>query len=56
VPGILKWGDVSLAAAICAAKVEFVDPISMDGNPLDENAKLAFDAELAHFKRVTSVT
>lgn len=55
VPKILKWGDVSLAAAICATEVEFIDPISMDGDPLDENAKLAFDAELAHFKRVTRV-
>lgn len=33
-PGILRWGDVSLAAALSNAGVTFINPVSMGGIPL----------------------
>ena len=33
-PGFLKWGDVSLAAALSSANVLFINPVSMSGNTI----------------------
>lgn len=33
-PGILSWGDVSLAAAIASKEIEFIDPVTVSGNPV----------------------
>jgi hypothetical protein len=34
-PGFLKWGDVSLAAALTGKDVEFIRPVSMSGSPIE---------------------
>nr|WP_295865557.1 acetylxylan esterase [uncultured Chitinophaga sp.] len=34
VPGILPWGDVSLAAALTGREVELIAPVDMSGNPV----------------------
>lgn len=34
-PGFLKWGDVSLAAALSQAVVVWHSPVSLSGNPVD---------------------
>ncbi len=34
VPGILRWGDISLAAALAGCPVTFVEPVMMDGSPI----------------------
>lgn len=41
IPGILKWGDVSLAAALSGREVTFIHPVTMSGNTVSgENAGL----------------
>lgn len=35
VPGILPWGDVSLAAALTGREVELIAPVDMSGNPIN---------------------
>ncbi len=35
VPGILPWGDVSLAAALSGKNTVFIRPVSMSGNPIE---------------------
>lgn len=36
-PGILSWGDVSLAAAITSKDIKFIDPVTVSGNSLSGN-------------------
>jgi len=38
VPGILPWGDVSVAAALSGKNILFIDPVSMSGRPLDDRS------------------
>ena len=33
-PGILEWGDISLAAALSGAEINFVNPVSISGREL----------------------
>ena len=33
-PGILKWGDISLAAALSGKNITFISPVTMSGTPL----------------------
>ena len=44
-PGFLAWGDVSLAAALTGKKITFVDPVTMSGNIVDNDALHAFHRE-----------
>ena len=48
-PGFLKWGDVSLAAAL-ADKVEFVSPRAYDGTPLTAKAAQDLKKEIASLR------
>ena len=45
VPGFLKWGDVSLVAALGGAEARFVEPVLMDGSPVTGNAVQALKKE-----------
>jgi hypothetical protein len=40
IPGILKWGDISLAAALTGRSIEFTGPVTMSGTPVSKD-KLA---------------
>ena len=44
-PGILKWGDVSLAAALGGKDITFINPVSMSGTPLDADRLKESQAE-----------
>ncbi len=46
-PGFLKWGDVSLAAALGRGRVAFVSPRSSDGTEYSPAEVRAFEAEIA---------
>jgi hypothetical protein len=35
-PGFLKWGDISLAAALSGKKITFISPVTMSGKPIGE--------------------
>ena len=50
-PGFLKWGDVSLAAALCDAPVRFISPRAYDGTPYRAEEEAAFRAECAALRR-----
>jgi hypothetical protein len=37
-PGILRWGDISLMAALSSKNVTFIDPVTMSGHRLQEES------------------
>lgn len=55
VPGILKWGDVSLAAALSANAIYIKNPVTMSGRPLDESEISQFKAEFERVRGKTGV-
>src|SRR5690554_18624 len=44
-PGILKWGDLSLAAGIAGGEISFIDPVSMSGRKLSEKELAYYEDE-----------
>jgi hypothetical protein len=44
-PGILKWGDISLAAGLSGTKITFVNPVTISGGELGSNELNRFQAE-----------
>nr|WP_068888574.1 acetylxylan esterase [Pedobacter panaciterrae] len=53
IPGILKWGDVSLATALSSASVVFKDARSMSGNLPEAAQKALITAEFEALKKYT---
>jgi Acetyl xylan esterase (AXE1) len=45
IPGILKWGDISLAAALSGKNLQFINPVSMSGNPITGEKLSAAETE-----------
>jgi hypothetical protein len=50
-PGILNWGDVSLAAGLTAGDVIFIDPVSMSGVPVSSSQLNNIKAEFEEVKK-----
>ncbi len=50
-PGFLKWGDVSLAAAISGSKVRFCSPVRMDGSGLPVEELTKTEGEFSTIRR-----
>jgi hypothetical protein len=46
-PGIMKWGDISLAAAMSGARIKFISPVFSDGQKLTGREKRAWEKEFA---------
>ena len=46
VPGFLKWGDVSLAAALTDSDLTLARPVRMDSAPYDQAAAQALEQEI----------
>lgn len=44
-PGILKWGDVSLAAGLSNTDITFINPVTMSGKALEEDVQQAYHSE-----------
>ena len=44
-PGILKWGDISLAAGLSGKEVEFRNPVTMSGHAVDEEQMKSYRVE-----------
>jgi dienelactone hydrolase len=44
-PGFLKWGDISLAAALTGKNVEFRNPVTMSGNLISNEKKKEVKSE-----------
>ncbi|GAB3245873.1 hypothetical protein GCM10027347_00330 [Larkinella harenae] len=53
VPGILNWGDVSLAAALGAPNVRFINPVTIAGRPLSESQLTEFKQEFVQLRQKT---
>jgi hypothetical protein len=45
VPGILNWGDVSLAAGLSGKVVTIIDPVTMSGRPIESEKLKDFQTE-----------
>ena len=50
-PGFLRWGDISLAAALCPAGTKIVSPRAYDGTPYTAAEEAAFRDECAALRR-----
>ena len=53
-PGILKWGDVSLAAALSGKNITFISPVTMSGNPLGPERLKEYQAEFDKIGKLCS--
>jgi len=51
-PGILKWGDLSLAAALTGTDISFIDPVTMSGEALDDAQHKQYKAEYEKVRRL----
>jgi hypothetical protein len=49
-PGILKWGDVSLAAGLSGTDVTFINPVTMSGHGLEEDVWQACHSEFEELR------
>ena len=49
---ILVWGDVSLAAALSGKSVQFINPVSMSGNPLSKEKLQVVSAEFEQMRKL----
>lgn len=51
IPGFLKWGDVSLAAALSGVNITFINPLTMSGRPLPDNKMSEFQTEFEQLRK-----
>ncbi|MFA7173442.1 MAG: acetylxylan esterase [Kiritimatiellia bacterium] len=51
-PGILKWGDISLAAALSNKDLTFINPVTMSGQPVSGEVLEKYKSEFKHMKKV----
>src|SRR5690606_36640269 len=53
-PGIMKWGDISLAAALDDGDLRFIDSVNMSCSRLSEVQLKTYEDELTKIKILTS--
>ena len=53
-PGILNWGDVSLAAALSGKNVSFIDPVTMSGAPVKGDQLKSYQIEFDKIRAACS--
>jgi hypothetical protein len=51
-PGFLKWGDVSLAAALSGKNITFINSVTMSGRKISEERLKAYKTEFEQIKLV----
>ncbi len=49
-PGILEWGDVSMAAGLSDMDITFINPVSMSGRPVGGRALRAYKEEFQELR------
>jgi hypothetical protein len=52
IPGILKWGDISLAVALTGENVTFIDPVTMSGNKVSGEKLNTVKTEFEKIRKV----
>ncbi len=50
-PGILKWGDVSLAAALSGMEVTFINPVTMSGHTISSKKIAPYQSEFDRIRK-----
>lgn len=55
-PGFLKWGDISLAAALSSENILFIDPVSMSGNAISKEKLAEVKAEFEKIRTLCQLT
>jgi hypothetical protein len=56
VPGFLKWGDISLLAALTNRRVVFISPVKLDGATPDKTEIDLAKKEFARIRKMTGMT
>jgi len=56
IPGILEWGDISLAAAISNADLTFIRPVTISGRQSGQTSRTQFEKECTTLKKQTQST
>ncbi len=51
-PGFLKWGDISLVAAMSGKNVTFINPLTMSGEKISETKLKEFEAEFEQVRKI----
>jgi len=51
-PGFLKWGDISLVAALSGKSITFINPVTMSGQKLNESKLKEYESE---FEQIRSI-
>ena len=50
-PGILKWGDISMAAALTGSDITFIHPLTLSGRGIPETELSEFKNEFAEMRK-----
>jgi hypothetical protein len=53
-PGLLKWGDISLAAGLSGQNINFVHPVSMSGEPISPGKEKELQSEFTAIRSILS--
>jgi hypothetical protein len=53
VPGILIWGDISLAMALTGRNIQLVNPVTISGNPLTGSLFQEYQSEFVKMKKAS---
>jgi hypothetical protein len=51
-PGFLKWGDISLVAAISGKSITFINPVTMSGQKLNESSLKEYQSEFEQLRSI----
>lgn len=51
-PGIMEWGDISLAAALNDGDLQFIDPLTMSGRGVEEEYLKKYKEEFQKIKKL----
>lgn len=50
-PGFLKWGDISLAAALGSKQIDFIDPVAISGQIISEDRLMEIQSEFEKLRK-----
>ncbi len=51
-PGFLKWGDISLAAALSGSNITFINPVTMSGQMISNKRLMEFQEEFEKLRNI----
>jgi dienelactone hydrolase len=51
-PGFLCWGDISLAAALSGGNIEFINPVTMSGQKINEIRLKEYNSEFSEIRKI----